>query len=254
MTEPFLPRGLCYVNWDFGIPELDAVEIEFTIHSPLARQPALYFQLYDFAIGGIGQYLGLQTDLIRPTPRGGVWSGKCLIHSRWGQCSIVDARVEPDGWLEAASHEGNFVGVRRPFDWGPGNFLARLALVDSDPTGDWFGFTVRNLQTGAQKSVGSLRFPRTGTDRARIANGGGTWIECYHGARGPSDLPYFHVSITSVVALLGKTRHPAIHARSTYADYPGLTQVDVECDSAAHSVHMRCGHGVATRHPAGAVF
>ena len=124
MTERFLPRGLCYVNWDFGVPECDSIEIEFTIHSPLVRQPALYFQLYDFKIGGIGQYCGLQTDLIRPTLQGGVWSGKGLIFSRWGQCSIADARVEPDGWLEAASHEGNFVGVRRPFDWGPGHFCA----------------------------------------------------------------------------------------------------------------------------------
>lgn len=97
----------------------------------------LYFQLYDFAIVGTGQYLGHQTDLIRLTLCGGVWSGKGLIHSRWGQCSsIPDVRVEPDGWQEAASHGGNLVGVRRPFDWGPGNFVARLALVDSDPTDD----------------------------------------------------------------------------------------------------------------------
>lgn len=254
MTEPFLPRGLCYVNWDFGIPELDAIEIAFTIHSPLARQPALYFQLYDFKIGSTGQYLGLQTDLIRPTPRGGVWGGKGLIHSRWGQCSIADARVEHDGWLEAASHEGDFVGVRRPFDWGPGKYIAQLTIVDSDHVGDWFGFSVRNIQTSEETSVGSLRFPRHGTDRARIENGGGTWVECYHGARSPFELPYFHVSITSVVGLLDNVRGPAIHARSTYTSYPNLTQVDVELDNATHSVHMRCGDGVAASHPAGVLF
>src|SRR5207249_3060382 len=157
-------------------------------------------------------------------------------------------------WLEASGHEGDFVGVRRPFDWGPGSFRARMEVVDSDPQGDWFEFSVLNLGTGDRRVAGCLRFPRGGNERARMKDGGGTWIECYSGANDPTGLPFFHATVTSVVALTGDGRHPARHARSTYTDYPNLTQVDVEFDPTNGHVHMRCGRGVTLIHPAGPLF
>ena len=225
--------------------------MEFTVHSPIKRLPGLYFQLYDFPIGGVGTYFGLQTDVARPTAIGHVGQGTGLLFSRWGLCSVADAKPAADGWLEAASHEGNFVGVRRSFDWGPGRFQARLSVVDTDSHGDWFEFSTLNLETGRRRSAGCLRFPRGNDGSCKMVDGGGTWLECYSGANSPMDLPFFYVTMTSVVALDGGRRHPYIHARSTYTDYPNLTGVDVNFDATTRHVHMQTGPEVKQLRPAG---
>lgn len=254
MPESFLPRGLIYVNWDFGLPEFDGVEFDFTVTSPIEKQPGMYFQLYDANIGGVGQYFGLQSDVAEPTQRGHVGRGHGLLASRWGDCTPADAKIEKGGWMESASHEGKFVGVRHPFAWGPGEFHARLAIVASDKQGDWFALRLTNVKTKQTTSAGSVRFPRGDRPQARLRNGGGTWVECYSGAKDPAGLPLFDVTITRAVALVGDDEHAAMHARSTYTKYPGITQVDVACDRETRHVRIRCGRGVEQRHPPGQLF
>jgi hypothetical protein len=245
--ERLLPRGLCYVNWDFGIPEFDGFELDFTIHSPMEQQPGMYFQLYDYPIGEIASYYGLQTDIEKPGFGG---QGKGLLFSRWGKCSSTDARREPDGWLEVSDHEGDFVGIRRLYDWGAKRYCARLAVVDCDGERAWFGLSLRDLESEKETLAGCLRFPHG----ARIKNGGGTWIECYSAVTMPTGFPFFHVSLVQVVALRGNDRIPAVHARSTYANYPNVTQFDVSVDQATKRVEMRCGQGVSASRPAGKLF
>jgi hypothetical protein len=245
--EPLIPRGLCYVNWDFGVPLLDGVEMDFTIHSPMECQPGMYLQLHDGGWGDVGGYFGLQTDVVRP---GIGFHGKGLLFSRWGNCSQADARPMLDGWLEHAGHEGNFVGVRRAYSWGVGRYCAAMKLMDRDTGGDWFGLTVRDVGTGVETNAGLLRFP----SGARLNNNGGTWIECYSGVSSPAGFPFLHVTVNSAIALIGHDRIPAVHARSTYATYPGVTQFDVVADGPTKCVDLKCGRGVSPSRPAGMLF
>ncbi len=91
---------MIYVNWNFGVPEFDGLEIDFTIHSPMTIKPGIYFQLYDarFAYPGgtTGAYFGLQTNVEKPGSGG---QGKGLLFSRWETRSLDDVRCEPGGWL-----------------------------------------------------------------------------------------------------------------------------------------------------------
>ena len=56
-----------------------------------------------------------------------------MIFSRWGTRDLEWARwPEDDGWAESSGHEGDFIRVRRFYDWGPGDYVVRLAPDGAD--------------------------------------------------------------------------------------------------------------------------
>src|SRR5579871_3280061 len=96
-ADAFLPSGLAYVWWRFGVAEFEDFQIELTIHNDVDTKPGLYLQVYQGKIGDVGFYLGLQTDVYRPKQGG---QGKGLIFSRWKTRREADARPVSSGWVE----------------------------------------------------------------------------------------------------------------------------------------------------------
>ena len=45
------------------------------------------------------------------------YTGKGLIFSRWKERNLVNARIPDDGFTESSGHEGDFIEVRRNYDW-----------------------------------------------------------------------------------------------------------------------------------------
>ena len=108
--------------------------------------------------------------------------GKGLIFSTWWTFDLADVRVEqPDGFHEKGTHEGKFVGVRRPYEWGVGVYRLTLEREEEDRDGDWFGLSIKREGDEAESAstrIGSLRFKRRDASvPARIRADGITFLE-----------------------------------------------------------------------------
>ncbi len=99
--------------------------------------------------------------------------------------------VPDDGFIQLGTHEGRFVGVRRPYEWGVGDYRVRLARGEPGGDGDWFDLTIepiaecvagsaRPAPTGPPTWIGSLRFRRRDPERpATISARGSAFLEVY---------------------------------------------------------------------------
>ena len=150
------------VWWSWG-PKLDRTGFEelrfpFTIWNDVEPQhdSGLYFMLCNAWVEDEVVYFGLQSNVQDGSPPHG-WMGKGLIFSRWGTRDLANART--DGFTQSSGHEGDFIGVRRLYEWGAGDYEVRFAPDGEDPEGRWFGLWITDLEDGTTTWIGSLRFP-----------------------------------------------------------------------------------------------
>ena len=241
-----LPRGMAYVNWHVGVDEFDDVRLEVKVHEDPGTKVGLYLQFFEANIGSEHYYFGFQTDLRGP----GGSRGKGLLFSRWGPRDLANVRATPTGWAVQSGDEGDFVSVRQRYEWTNHAYRIRLAPVDEDEVGVWYGIFVLDRDTGVEDLGGSIRFKKEGGKRPRIKEGGGTWIECYGGARSEDDVPAFHVSIESCAVDGGKTR-----AESAVSNWPDdVSHADVYSEEKTGRIHMAVGKGVTRSHERGALI
>ena len=200
-----------YVDWHWepGQPQFRELISEFTIHNDVGNwsdQHGYYLILMQNSLSDEGFYYGLQTNA--------QGRGKALIYSRWGTRDLVNARFsEEGGWTQSAGHEGDFIGVRRLYDWGAGDYRIRIAPDGLDPDGEWFGLWITDLGTDVTTWIGSLKFPPiNGT--ATFKPYSSATIELYGiGPIAPIDIALWHVSVKrplgdDVPAGLGLTHYP----------------------------------------------
>ena len=187
-----------YIDWRWNPEQEPFREIvtEFTIHNDVgdwSDQHGYYLILIQNSISDVGFYFGLQTDVNDPSYGR---RGKGLIFSRWKTRDLANARyTEEHGWTESAGHEGDFIGVRRSYEWSAGNYRVRIAPDGLDPDGEWFGLWITDLDTNETTWIGSLKFPiLDGTATIKPYTSG--TIELYGWPQiRPIDIPQWHVSI-----------------------------------------------------------
>ena len=179
-----------------GVTGFKELVIEFTIHNNVALggDQGLYLMLAHGSINGEDYYFGLQTDVYSPEPP--TWRGKGLIFSRWGTRDLANTRYsDKDGWAQSSGHEGDFIGIRRSYEWGAGDYRVTLA-PDGEPDEDgvWMGLWITNVQTDVTTWVGSLKFPAN-DGHAIINPESYSTIEIYGRRIKPIEIPQWHVSI-----------------------------------------------------------
>ena len=199
------PEHMAYVIWLWedatddagrGVTGFKELVTEFTIHNNvvLGGDQGLYLMLAHGSINGEDYYFGLQTDVYSPEPPS--WRGKGLIFSRWGTRDLANARYsDKDGWTQSSGHEGDFIGIRRSYEWGAGDYRVTLA-PDGEPDEDgvWMGLWITNVQTDVTTWVGSLKFPAN-DGHAIINPESYSTIEIYGRRIKPIEIPQWHVSI-----------------------------------------------------------
>lgn len=138
-------------------------------------------------ISGDPFYFVIQTDV----------QGKGAIFSRWETQNLNFARYsDSEGWVQSSGHEGDFIGVRRSYDWGVGDYRARPAPDGTDPDGTWFGLWLTDLSTGETTWIGSLKF-RHIQGTAKAYGPGYSTMEIYGHKNQirPIDIPQWRVSL-----------------------------------------------------------
>ena len=232
-------------HWSSDDGEFESLDIDFTIHNDIVGftgQHGLYLMLGYAEISGVPFYFGLQTDVHDP----GAWPrGKGLIFSRWETRDLDNARVaDPvEGWTQSSGHEGDFIGVRRSYDWGAGDYQVRIAPDGSDDGGQWFGMWITDKSTGETVWGGSLRFPYE-NGKAAISSPLYTTMEIYGGAPiRPIDIPEWHVSIAKP---LGDGVKPTRGTTGFQAFSSHILNSDARYDPTEDVLHLHAG-GITQR-------
>ena len=229
-------------RWDRSRDHFREVVTDFTIHNDVGNwsdQYGYYLILMQNRISETGFYFGLQTDI--DDPRTGRGRGKGPIFSRWGTRDLANARhSEEDGWTHSSGHEGDFIGVRRSYDWGTGDYRVRIAPDGLEPDGEWFSLWITDTGTDETTWIGSLKFPLQ-NDTATMQPYSSATIELYGGGTvRPIDIPQWHVSVK---------RPLGDNAPSTwgYTSYPyddsenALLNSDVWYDQSEDRAHLLVG-------------
>ena len=193
------PIGVHYADYHFTSQRFTRLKQRFTIHELPTLENGneydggLYWNFYQGVINdNIGFYFGLQTK-VYGDPDGEPSKG--VIFSRWETRDISNYRLVDEGWGQSAGYEGDFIGIRKEFEWGVGTYEIELKLVESDEIGDWYGLFIRSIDQLSFTYIGSIRFDHGSTQGIR--SGAGTWTEIYY-AESSLEFPRWHVSIDDV--------------------------------------------------------
>ena len=246
LYEPILPpMAPAFINWrwDHGQEGFRELAMDITIHNDpgdWSDDHGYYLMLLHNHISQVPFYFGIQADANG--------RGKALILSRWETRDLGYARfAEAGGWAESAGHEGDFIGVRRSYDWGVGDYRVRIGPDGLEDGEEWFSLWITDLQSGEETWIGALRFPlEDGT--AMMGPHALATIELYGNPPiQPIDIPLWRVSVRKPLgdgsaAAWGFTSYP-------YDDSDNdLLNSDVRYDAAEDRAHLVVGGTTQRRH------
>ena len=151
---------------------------------------------------------------------------------------MANTRIPEDGWTESSGHEGDFVGVRRQYDWGAGEYRLKIAPDGADPDGEWFGVWITELATDVTTWAGSLKFPLK-DGKALIAPVSYATIEIYgYGKIRPIDIPELKVSVKA-------PKGDGVQATTGYIEYSPfqgeILNSEVRYDPDNDTAHLSAG-------------
>ena len=247
---------MAYVTWDWSNAEyrrgFEELEIVFTIHNDPAEMPersGLFLMLSHHQVSGKVYYFGLQTDgQNSETPYENM--GPAFFFSCWCGRDLEDTRHDEEyGWTQSSGHEGDFIGVRRLYDWGAGSYHVRMGPDGRDQTGNWLSVWITDLATDETTWIGSIRFPRI-RGEARIAGHVYSTLEVYGSWVRPIDISELHVSIERPVGD-GQAARKAQTGYDMFRKGVGNTNIWFE----ENEVHLKVGGTTErTAEPEQAIF
>ena len=238
-----VPEHLAYTWWGWNRDrQFREVTFDFTIRNDpgdFSDDYGLYLMVCFGSISNHAFYFGLQTDVNDPNQGRG--RGKGLIFSRWGERDMAFARVadDEDGWHESAGYEGEFISVRRSYNWGTGDYRMRLAPDGLDDDGEWYGLWFTDLSSDETVWAGSLKFPLV-SDMTAVKPPLASLLEIY-------GRPFIRaIDIPEWRVTMKRPRGDGILATWGSPGYSGLGTVpkpnaDVQYDSKVDVLHFRIG-------------
>ena len=114
----------------------------------------------------------------------------------WGERGLDAIRPSVGGFCQSSGHEGDFVSVRRPYEWHKGTYTYKIVrmdreVVDGKPA-TWVGVFVYSHEKDENVFAGALRFPG---DDLVLSRKLASFVEVY-GRRVPvADIPRVTVTL-----------------------------------------------------------
>jgi hypothetical protein len=161
------PWHLIDIWWNIGQDApFESYSIDATISDDVPPTVNLYVAPIGIAeLSGTKFYGGIQTQADGYTKRDQHLRqiGPGFLMSMWGERSPEAIRPSAGGLWQSSGHEGDFVSVRRPYEWKKGKYTYRVVrmdreLVEGKPS-TWVGAFVYVRETDENIFVGALRFP-----------------------------------------------------------------------------------------------
>jgi hypothetical protein len=153
--------------WDIGQDQpFESYSIDVTVSEDVPSTKNLYIAPIGIAhFGKTAFYGGIQTQAGGYTKRDQHLRkiGPGFIFSMWGERSLDAIRPSIGGFCESSGYEGDFVSVRRPYEWKKGRFTYRVVRMDKEEIDGkpftWVGVFVCPHEKEENVFVGALRFP-----------------------------------------------------------------------------------------------
>jgi len=161
-----MPWHLVDLWWDFGEEApFESYSIDVTISDDVPATSNLYIAPIGIAhLNKIPFYGGIQTqaDGHTKTDRHIRKIGPGFLMSMWGERSLDAIRPSIGGLCQSSGHEGDFVSVRRPYEWSKGTYTYRVVrmdeeIIDGTPH-TWVGAFVYAHDKDENVFIGALRF------------------------------------------------------------------------------------------------
>jgi hypothetical protein len=211
------PWHLVDTWWDIGHDTpFESLAVDVTISDDVPSSCRLY--IAPIGLGHLSKtpfYGGIQTQADGYTKSDPHLRtiGPGFLFSMWGERSPLAIRPSDGGLHQSSGHEGDFVSVRRPYEWKRGKYTYRLTRMDREEIErkphTWVGAFVYSHQTDENVFVGALRFKGENLvlDR-KVAN----FVEVYGPRRPVTDIPKVTITLGPPV-VNGKTAtNPSLEA------------------------------------------
>ena len=215
-----MPWHLVDLWWDLGEePPFQSYSIDVTISENVPSTTNLYIAPIGIAhLSKTPFYGGIQTqaDGHTKTSRRIRKIGPGFLMSMWGERSLDAIRPSIGGLCQSSGHEGDFVSVRRPYEWSKGTYTYRVARMDEEIIDEkphtWVGAFVYSHEKDENVFIGALRFK--GEDLV-LSRKVASFVEVY-GHRIPvSEIPRVTVTFSNL-----KVNGKPVDVRAARAIYP----------------------------------
>ena len=246
-TYPRPPWHLIDTWWNIGedVP-FESYSIDVTISEDVPNSVRMYIS--PIGLGKLNKqqfYGGLQTrsdgytkqiTKLREIGRG-------LLFSMWGERNHEAIRPADGGFCQSSGHEGDFVSVRRPYEWKKGKYTYRIAKMDREEVegkpSTWVGAFVYSHEKDENIFVGALRFQGENLVLGKqLAN----FIEIYGGPIPVSEIPKLTITFGNLT-VNGK---PVLKP-TAYANYPKNIPDYAEAKGEAGQIVVKVGEPVENR-------
>jgi len=142
--------------------------------------------------------------------------GPGFIFSMWGQRSLDAIRPSVGGFCQSSGHEGDFVSVRRPYEWKKGRYTYRIVRMDKEEVDGkpftWVGVFVYSHEKDENIFVGALRFEE---ENLVLAGNVASFVEVYGGRIPVSEIPKVTVTLGNM-----RVNGKPVNAKTVTAIYP----------------------------------
>ena len=233
--------------WAHQVSGGDSVSMDFTVRQDpghFSEDHALVMAFGWSSIGSTKVGYGIRTDLDDPETDGS--EGKGIVFNRWGTHDKTLARPTSDGWVVTGNILGNFISIRKPYDWSVGDYTVRIAHDGSedDPDGRWFGMWIRNKSTNVETHMGSLKFPLVNGEPPKFNPRGDLYQSMLailgSGAIKPHEIPVFEIALSPPDE--GDNIEPPKRVTAVYSQFNGvMTNANISHDRDDNLVILRAG-------------
>jgi len=151
------------------MPDFQRLDIDVTV-TDVSSEYNFYISPINTSINDCMLYAGIQTNTLGERSKNDhtlINLGKGGIFSRWSKDQITPIGLEyvdmfDDGACASSGTEGQFCGVRRPFDWTSGTYTFSLikenTILHNDAPHTWVAYDITNKKTNETKRIGRLLF------------------------------------------------------------------------------------------------
>ncbi len=203
--------------WNIGQDTpFESLAVDVTISADVPSSVNLYIAPIGLAhLSKTPFYGGIQTQVDGYTKKEQKLRtlGPGFLFSMWGERSLDAIRPADGGFCQSSGHEGDFVSVRRPFEWKKGKYTYRLVKMDREEIDGkpytWVRAFVYSHDKDENLFVGALRFKgeKLVLDR-KVAN----FVEVYGRRRPVADIPKVTVTFGPPVVNGKAPKNPTAEA------------------------------------------
>ena len=193
------PWHLVDIWWDVGQDsKFESYSVDVDISDDVPATKNLYISPVGLAhLSKTDFYGGIQTQMDGYTKRDQNLRqiGPGFIFSMWGERSLDAIRPSIGGFCQSSGHEGDFISVRRPYEWKKGKYTYKVVRMDKEEIDGkpftWVGVLVYSHAKDENVFAGALRFKG---DNLVLARQVASFVEVYGGRIPVGEIPKLTVT------------------------------------------------------------